>query len=147
MDAKEKREYHKRWRDTTDRDKFLAGQRRRHRKWYYKNLETARKRGRLTQRKLRAADPEKSRAYILKCWRQHRTRNQHFVNAYKLTVGCRDCGETDSIVLDFDHVCGKKRVRLANMVGFGWSLRTIVAEIEKCEVRCANCHRRRHASH
>jgi hypothetical protein len=62
---------------------------------------------------------------------------------------CVDCGEKDPDCLDFDHVRGKKRCNISLMVGhFAWP--KIEAEIAKCEVRCANCHRkitakRRHA--
>ena len=53
-------------------------------------------------------------------------------------------GESDWVVLEFDHVNGKKINNIANMVQRGWALETIKNEISKCEVRCANCHRRRH---
>jgi L-lysine 2,3-aminomutase len=58
---------------------------------------------------------------------------------------CVDCGESDPVVLDFDHVRGKKTYNIAWMVSSRYPLATILKEIEKCEVRCANCHRRRTA--
>lgn len=54
---------------------------------------------------------------------------------------CVDCGQTDIRVLEFDHVRGNKSNNIARMVGEGFSWSTIEAEIAKCEVRCANCHR------
>lgn len=58
---------------------------------------------------------------------------------------CVDCGETDPIVLDFDHLRDKvANVSMMVLRKRNWSL--ILAEIEKCEVRCANCHRRRTAA-
>jgi hypothetical protein len=54
---------------------------------------------------------------------------------------CVDCGQTDIRVLEFDHVYGNKLNNIARMVGEGFSWSTIEAEIAKCEVRCANCHR------
>lgn len=57
---------------------------------------------------------------------------------------CVDCGEADPIVLELDHVSGLKRAGISEMLGsFSW--RTIEQEIAKCEVRCANCHRRKTA--
>lgn len=57
---------------------------------------------------------------------------------------CVDCGEKDPIVLEFDHVKGIKIDTVCRMVSKN-SLETIKEEISKCEVRCANCHRRKTA--
>lgn len=55
---------------------------------------------------------------------------------------CVDCGEKDFRCLDFDHVRGKKRQHVSRMAGT-FTLEAIQEEIGKCEVRCANCHRKR----
>ena len=57
-----------------------------------------------------------------------------------LAGGCVDCGTTELVVLDFDHVRGEKTSRISRMRGA--SIPRLLAEIAKCEVRCANCHRR-----
>jgi hypothetical protein len=57
---------------------------------------------------------------------------------------CADCGQADAIVLEFDHV-GPKRADVATLVRRGVRLSVLDAEIEQCEVVCANCHRRRTA--
>ena len=49
------------------------------------------------------------------------------------------------VVLDFDHVRGKKRKAVSRMIGEGYGLIAISEEMAKCEVRCANCHRRKTA--
>lgn len=57
------------------------------------------------------------------------------------THPCVDCDENDIDVLEFDHLFDKK-----NNIGRIEKFRTIKAlqdEIAKCEVVCANCHRRR----
>ncbi len=56
---------------------------------------------------------------------------------------CVDCKEMDWVVLEFDHVRGVKYRGVSALVHNGYPWRTIEAEIAKCEVVCANCHRRR----
>lgn len=58
---------------------------------------------------------------------------------------CIDCSESDPIVLEFDHVKGVKVAEISKLTKNGGSWEKIEAEIGKCEVRCANCHRRRTA--
>jgi hypothetical protein len=55
---------------------------------------------------------------------------------------CVDCGETDPVVLDFDHRDSKKHL-VTLMDDF--SVENVLAEISKCDIRCANCHRRKHS--
>ncbi|HEY8823284.1 MAG TPA: hypothetical protein VIP07_00180 [Candidatus Limnocylindria bacterium] len=57
---------------------------------------------------------------------------------------CVDCGESEPDVLDFDHL-RDKRANVSRLVHGAMSWDLIVKEIAKCEVRCANCHRRRTA--
>ena len=68
-----------------------------------------------------------------------------FVYDYLLSHPCIDCGEKDPVVLEFDHVRGHKRNTISHMVRAGCSITNIKAEIDKCDVRCANCHRRKTA--
>jgi hypothetical protein len=56
---------------------------------------------------------------------------------------CVDCGETDPIVLQFDHV-EIKSFNISEKIGvLSWD--NLLTEIKKCEVRCANCHTRKTA--
>ena len=64
---------------------------------------------------------------------------------YLTQHSCVDCRQSDPIVLDFDHVRGTKKTEVVRLVMQGYSWGTIEAEIAKCEVRCANCHRRKTA--
>jgi hypothetical protein len=57
---------------------------------------------------------------------------------------CADCGvQYAPWQMDFDHVRGVKVRGLANILRGKNSVRLILAEIAKCEVVCANCHRDR----
>jgi hypothetical protein len=69
--------------------------------------------------------------------------NSEYIDAYQLTHPCVDCGESDIDVLEFDHVRGIKKGRICQMK-HRVSLETLQEEIEKCDIRCANCHRKRH---
>ena len=85
----------------------------------------------------------KCRACIADYQRWQRQRKAIAVYGYLLEHPCVDCGESDPIVLDFDHVRGVKKADVKRMTaGSHASLTQVMAEIAKCEVRCANCHRR-----
>ncbi|UYL87865.1 HNH endonuclease [Gordonia phage Malisha] len=67
-----------------------------------------------------------------------------FVDELKLSSGCVDCGwAVHPRALEFDHLPGSGKVQnIAHMVAnTTYSLDDIKAEIAKCEVVCANCHR------
>jgi hypothetical protein len=74
-----------------------------------------------------------------KSWTAPQLRNAVFVVEVLRASGCCDCGERDPVVLDFDHVLGKQE-RIARLVSTS-SITSLRAEIERCVVRCANCHR------
>ena len=71
-----------------------------------------------------------------------RQSNAMYVYNYLLSHPCVDCGESDPIVLEFDHTKDKHK-SMSDMVRQSYSIDKIKNEIEKCEVRCANCHRRK----
>lgn len=55
--------------------------------------------------------------------------------------GCVDCGYNEhAVALQFDHVSGNKKASVSNLIRSDYAWKTILEEINKCEVRCANCH-------
>jgi hypothetical protein len=92
---------------------------------YYESRSESHRQKTLEQKQLRR---EKARDYI---WN------------YLSNHPCVDCGETDPLLLEFDHVRGKKKVAVSQMVGQGYSIEAIQEEIAKCDVRCVSCHRKR----
>lgn len=69
-----------------------------------------------------------------------REQNKRLVWAAK-SVPCADCGRTyPPYVMDFDHVRGEKVGNIAHLKVRA-TAETLLAEIAKCEVVCANCHR------
>lgn len=76
--------------------------------------------------------------------RERADRLTELVIDYLFEHPCVDCGESDPIVLDFDHVKGDKKGNISHMVSSRGE-DTLKEEIKKCEVRCANCHRKKTA--
>lgn len=74
--------------------------------------------------------------------KQARLRNKEYVYQFLLTHKCVDCGESDPIVLEFDHLSDKD-LEIAAAIFDAWSIKRLQQEIDKCDVRCANCHRKK----
>ena len=92
------------------------------RRWYQTHSEDQKKRARINQAKL-----------------------VEIHNKEKL-VPCADCGiQYDICVMDFDHIGGDKIKNVSALARAG-NLKKLLAEIAKCEVVCANCHRMRTSS-
>jgi hypothetical protein len=71
-----------------------------------------------------------------------RERTAHLV-AHFAKHPCVDCGEKDPVVLEFDHLRDKAFNIGRSLAYRSWA--AILAEMAKCDVVCANCHRRRTA--
>lgn len=62
----------------------------------------------------------------------------------KAERGCRDCPEKDARVLQFHHRDeSAKRFTIGSRPG-RLGMPALLAEVEKCDVLCANCHIRQH---
>lgn len=66
--------------------------------------------------------------------------------AYLQQNPCVDCGESDVLVLQFDHRGEGKLFHIADGIRDGLPWERILAEVAKCDVVCANDHQRRTAS-
>ena len=64
-----------------------------------------------------------------------------WMDSMKLGRPCADCGDTfPPFVMHWDHLPGYHKVsEISTMVG-GWSRESILDELTKCELVCANCH-------
>ena len=87
----------------------------------------------------RLANPDWEKA---KYDRKRFARRYMLINHY-VANPCVDCGELDPVVLEFDHIKekGDKSFNIGGLSG-NVSIKKVIAEMAKCEVRCANCHRR-----
>jgi hypothetical protein len=72
-----------------------------------------------------------------------RAAGKEFVYQYLLTHPCQDCGESHPRVLEFHHRDpGEKDMDVTHMLSGGYSIKRIQAELDTCDVLCANCHRK-----
>jgi hypothetical protein len=73
-------------------------------------------------------------------WARNRNvRHRDLVRALK-SRPCDDCGiQYPHYVMDFDHVRGDKSFNISDL--YGKSEKAILAEVAKCDLVCANCHR------
>ena len=91
-------------------------------RWHYRNVEQN------TERTL-------NRRARLRAW----------ANDQKRSIGCRDCDSMDPAMLDFHHRDpDAKEMAVGEMITYGYGTEPLQEEIEKCEVLCANCHRKKH---
>lgn len=95
-----------------------------------------------TQRKLEytGLKAEQKRKYSS----ERRKAHQDVINAAK-RIGCLVCDEKEICCMDFHHVDSTQKEFILGGENAGRSLVKILAEIDKCVVLCANCHRKVHA--
>lgn len=74
--------------------------------------------------------------------RTERRANHQRIRDYLSGHGCEVCGETDVVVLEFHHLDRNKEYDISEMVSKGYSWASIMRELRKCQVLCANDHRR-----
>lgn len=88
------------------------------------------------------ANPEKQRQFQAK-WRRNKSHVRRKLLWEAKRRSCADCGvQYPPYVMDFDHVRGVKTLKLSSVV-MQRSKGAVLAEIEKCDIVCANCHRER----
>jgi hypothetical protein len=71
-------------------------------------------------------------------------KRRKYIEEKMATIGCHFCHECDPIVLEFHHLKNKDGNVSTMLIG-GISWQRLKAEIDKCVLLCANCHRRLHA--
>lgn len=74
--------------------------------------------------------------------RFRRARRQRWINLYKTAKGCEFCGyNAHGVALDFDHLDPSTKLFSPSSQSITFKLKVLIAEIRKCRVLCANCHR------
>ena len=102
-----------------------------------------------------ARDPEKQRAAKRRYYdrnkplyfERNRRKRDELRDILRRAKGkpCADCGgEFPYYVMDLDHREGRdKKIEVAQIVALNRGKDKLLAEIEKCDAVCANCHRER----
>ncbi|OLZ42355.1 hypothetical protein A6E15_15885 [Natrinema saccharevitans] len=91
-------------------------------RWHYRNVDWN------TERSLR-----------------RRSRLRSWLDDIKQERGCSRCGADSVACLDFHHVeTATKEMAVGKMVTYGYGKDRLREEFEKCEILCANCHRKLH---
>lgn len=96
------------------------------RKWYQRNKERI---------KLDKAETSKQNKRNVRLW----------FKEFKLNLSCSVCFESDPACLQFHHRDPTTKVAsVSTLVNAGFATKTILLEIDKCDVLCANCHSKLH---
>lgn len=107
--------------------------------WRKKNIDKIRK----YRRDWYTKNSDRAKAKIID---RKRSLKQWF-KELKSTMRCARCPESNPVCLDFHHIDkDEKDLNLNSAINHGWSKQHILDEISKCEVLCANCHRKEHQS-
>lgn len=87
---------------------------------------------------------QNKKTYSAQLRKRREDRAKWFVSL-KSQLKCEICGEDHPACLDFHHSnADEKFMGVAEMVSFAYSEERILQEIAKCNVWCANCHRKHH---
>lgn len=70
-----------------------------------------------------------------------------FINEYKKKHSCIKCGFSDHRALQFHHPNDDKSEDVSTMCSHGYAKETIIKEINKCDLLCANCHAIEHSNY
>lgn len=85
---------------------------------------------------------EEHKKNVIRRNKKHRKALQEFILDYLSSNPCKDCGNSDLRVLEFDHLPEFEKKRdISRMIAASVSISTLQSEIIKCEVVCCNCHK------
>ena len=94
-------------------------------------------------KKLRKEHYELNKEKIIKQVYKQQNNYLEWLDSLKVD-SCYDCKKIfPPYVMDFDHVRGKKSFNISLTRKYFWSKKTVLKEIEKCDLICSNCHRER----
>ena len=97
------------------------------------------------QKEAQNASYLRNKEKVKKAHRKSRKQHQQWFAEIKSALKCKRCPENHPFTLDFHHLDETQKIDgVANMVSALRPKKIILAEIDKCIVLCANCHRKLH---
>ena len=94
------------------------------------------------QKAWRQRNPEENRRRNRTNYQMRKERNRAYLRSFLLEHPCEGCGERDPSVLEFDHLDRQAKLKTVSDMALSASIAKLMAEVAKCRVLCANCHRR-----
>jgi hypothetical protein len=112
------------------------------RRWYRQRSQEQIEGKRCTNRKsFRRAIGTPRHAEWLRRSRERDKAKRAWITSFK-DKPCHDCKQTyPVVVMEFDHARGEKVTTVSSMTSY--PIAAVLAEIAKCDVVCANCHKLR----
>ena len=109
-------------------------------KSYYRKDARLRAFAKTRSKRWRHNNPERFK-HFLNRWQDG---NQKWVDNYRAERGCSRCPEKDVACLEFHHRDPTQKDINVSAFVRRWSIERLSVEIAKCDVLCANCHRKHH---
>lgn len=111
---------------------------------FCKDCQTDRVKERDRNRKRQMRQGGEAYARVRLAQEAQRESKRMWVCEYLSEHPCVDCGEDDILVLEFDHRGDEPKHRDVSVImNSTYSIKALQAEVAKCDVRCANCHKRK----
>jgi hypothetical protein len=96
------------------------------------------------QKKYRRQHYLKNRQKYIDKAKKLKEESRSWYNEYKNTLKCSTCPENHPACLDFHHRDSKTKLGNVSSMVYN-SKKMLLEEIKKCDVICANCHRKKHS--
>ncbi|MBX7173794.1 MAG: hypothetical protein K1X72_22685 [Pyrinomonadaceae bacterium] len=98
---------------------------------------------------------EYQKEYMRKWYEKNKAKHISYVRArdkkiltwlkeYKSSLQCEKCGENHPACLEFHHIDPKEKKFSLGRAKSHLTIKSLKAEIAKCKLLCANCHRKEH---
>jgi hypothetical protein len=96
-------------------------------------------------KEIRKKSYNNNKEVTLKRNKRNKKKNLEWYVNYKSKLKCVNCGEDHPACLEFHHIDpNKKDFNISINIRSTYSVNKILREIEKCDILCANCHRKLH---